>query len=120
MVGEVLQSGLDAPVVLAGHEDEPVGGADVVRQFFEGRGGLALRILLVHPVEHRKVDRLGVDQLDVIPPLPEPLDDELGKADAHPVDTIGAVEDKDSVAHCCHSRAGFGQRAVHRPSANRR
>ena len=37
MVGEVLQPGLDAPVVLAGHEDEPVGAADLPRQLLEGR-----------------------------------------------------------------------------------
>ena len=105
MIGEVLQPGLDAPVVFAGDEDEPVGAADLLRQLFERRGRLALRILLVHPVEHRKVDRLGVDQLDVVASAAQPLDHVFGEPDAHPVGTIGAVENEDSVAHGRYSAA---------------
>jgi len=40
----------------------------------DGLGRLALRIFLVHPVEYREADRLGVDQLDVIAPPAQPLD----------------------------------------------
>jgi len=43
-----------------------VGGADLVRKRLHLRRRMSLRIFLVHPIEHRQADRLGVDQLDVL------------------------------------------------------
>ena len=97
VVRKVLQSGLDAPIVLAGNEHEPVGAADLAREPFKGLGRFAFRIFLVHPVEHREADRLGVDQLDVVASASQPLDDILRQPDTHPIGTIGAVKDEDAV-----------------------
>src|SRR5262249_53481468 len=36
MIGEILQSGLDAPIVFAGDEHEPVGVADLASEPFKG------------------------------------------------------------------------------------
>jgi len=38
MVREVLQAGLYAPIVFAGHEDERIGGADLRCQRLQGGG----------------------------------------------------------------------------------
>jgi len=70
----------------------PFGVADLARELLERRGGLAFRVFLVHPVEHRQVYRLGVDQLDLVAPAAQPLDHELGEPDTHPIGTIGSVE----------------------------
>ena len=75
MIGEVFQSGLDAPIILAGDEHESVGVADLGSEPFKGLGSFALRIFLVPPVEHREIDRLGVDQLDVVAPAPPDIPD---------------------------------------------
>src|SRR3954454_1819521 len=99
MVSEVLQPRLDAPVVFAGHEDESAGSADLLRELFKGCGSFALRVLLVHPIKHRQVYRLGVDQFDIVAPAPQPLDDEFGQTDARSIRPIGAVENKNPVAH---------------------
>jgi hypothetical protein len=40
---------------------------------------VAFRIFLVHPVEHRKVNRLGVNQLDIVAPATQPVDRKLGE-----------------------------------------
>src|SRR5262249_29408150 len=77
----------------------PVGIADLASEPFKRFGRFALRIFLVHPVEHRKIALLGVDQLDVVAPLAQPLDHILGEPDTHPVGAIGAVKDEDAVAH---------------------
>ena len=92
MIGEVFQSRLNAPVVFAGDEDEAVGAADLAREFFQRRRRLAFRIFLVHAVEHRQPDCLGVDQLDIVSPRAKALDDELRKADAHAVGAIRTVK----------------------------
>ncbi len=99
MVGEVLQAGLNAPVVFAGDEHKTVGAADLSGQPLQPLGRLPLRMFLVHPVEHRQIDRLGVDQFDVIATGAKTLDDELREPDAHAVGTVGAVEDENAVAH---------------------
>src|SRR5215468_3884290 len=99
MIGEVLQSRLNAPIVFAGDEHEPVSVTDLASEPFKGLGGFALRIFLVHSVEDREVDRLGVDQLDIAAPAPQSSDYKLGEADTHPVRTVGAVKHEDTVAH---------------------
>ena len=66
MIGKVFQSGLHAPIVFAGDEHEAVGVADLRCQFFQRRGRLALRMLLVHAIQHRQPDCLGVDQFDCV------------------------------------------------------
>ena len=99
MIRQVLQSGLDAPVVLAGDEHESIGFADLAGQRLKGLGRLALWIFLVHPVEYRKVDCLGVDQLGLVASAPQLLDHISGEPDAHPVGSIGTVEDEDAIAH---------------------
>ena len=63
------------------------------------RRRLALRVFLVHAVEHRQADRLGVDQLDVVAARLEAVDEIVRQADAHAVGAIGAVEDQYS-RHC--------------------
>jgi hypothetical protein len=45
---------------------------------------VALRVFLVHPVEHRKVNRPGVNQLDVFAPPTQPVDQKLGEPDTQP------------------------------------
>ncbi len=99
MVGQVLQPRLNAPVVLTGDEDERIGLANVLCKFFQRRRGRADRIFLVHAVEHRQVDCLGVDQHGIgaeVVQLPEKIP---GEADAQPVGAVGAVEDEDAVGH---------------------
>src|SRR5271163_3894747 len=103
MIRQVFQPGLHAPVIFAGDEYEAIGLANLAGQAFERLGSFSQRIFLVHPVEHRKVDRLGIDQFDVIAAAPKSLDHEFRKADAHPVGTIGAVKNEDSIAHGCPS-----------------
>src|SRR4051812_8400041 len=94
--------------------------ANLMCELFKGRGSFALRILLVHPVEHRQIDRLGVDQFDIVAPELQPLDYEFGEPNARSVGTIGAVENKNPIAHHIHSAAEMSrQRAVRRPLANR-
>jgi hypothetical protein len=78
MIGEVLQSRLNAPIVFAGDEHEPVSVADLASEPFKGLGGFALPIFLIHSVEHREVGRLGVDQLDIVAPAPQSSDHKLG------------------------------------------
>ena len=53
VVGEVLQTGPDAPIVFAGDEDESVRRLDLLCQLLKRRGPMALRILFLHAVEHR-------------------------------------------------------------------
>jgi hypothetical protein len=60
---------------------------------------VALGVFLVHPVEHGKVNRFGVNQLDVVAPATQPVDNKLGEPDTHPVGAIRAVKDEDAVAH---------------------
>src|SRR5881227_2375720 len=99
MIREVFQSWLDSPIVFAGDEYEPVGVPDLARQLLEHLGGLAPRIFLVHPVEHRQVNRLGIDQLHLLPSPTQPLDYKPRKPDAHPVGTIGPIKYEDTIAH---------------------
>lgn len=106
-VRQVFQSGLDTPIIFAGDECEAIRIANLAGQALKLLWGFPRRIFLVHPVEHRKVDRLGVDQFDGIAPAPQPLNQEFGEADAHPVGTIGAVKDEDSIAHRSPSAAKF-------------
>src|SRR5262245_36457056 len=100
MVGEVFQSGLNAPIILAGDEHEPVGAADLAGELRKGLGGISPRIFFEHPVEHRQVDRLGVDQLNVLTPAPQPPHHKLSEPDTHPVRTIGAIKNENAMAHC--------------------
>jgi len=99
MVGQVLEAGLDAPIVFAGDEHEGVGRLDLARQRLERRRGLALGIFLVHPVEHRQVERLRIDQFGRGAALRKGADEVIGEADALPVGPVRAVEDQDGVAH---------------------
>src|SRR5262245_17896690 len=99
MIGEVLEPGLDAPIVFARYKHEPVSGADLAGKHLEGLRRFAFRIFLVHPVEHREIDRLGVDQLHVLTPMPQAIDHKLREPDTHPIGTIGAINDQNAVAH---------------------
>jgi hypothetical protein len=60
---------------------------------------LALRVFLVHPVQHREIDRLSVNQLDNVATATQPLDQEIGQADSLSIRTIRSVKDEDAVAH---------------------
>src|ERR1700722_2909849 len=99
MIRQVFQSGLHTPIIFAGDEYEAIGFANLAGQALELLGRFSRRIFFVHSVEHRKVDRLGIDQLDIVAAAAKPLNHEFGKPDAHPVGAIGAVENEDSIAH---------------------
>ena len=99
MVGEVFEAGLHAPIIFAGDEDKAIGTADFSRELFEHRRRLAFRVFLVHPVQHRQADRLGVDQFDIVAAAAQAFDDELRETDAHAVGAIGAVEDQNAMGH---------------------
>src|SRR5262249_48188070 len=89
----------DAPIVFAGDEHEPVSAADLARKPFKWLGRFALRIFLVHPVEHRETDCFGIDQLNVVAPASQLLAHVLSQPEHHPIRTVGALKDKDAVAH---------------------
>src|SRR6266851_3327133 len=99
MIGEILQAGLDAPIVFAGDEDKPVRVANLAGEFFQRRRRLAFSMFLVHPVQHRQADRSGVDQFDLVATLAQAFDDELRQADAHAVRPVRAVEYENAMAH---------------------
>ena len=100
MIGEVFQARLHAPIIFAGDEDKSVGVADLARELFQRLRRLALRIFLVHPVEHRQADRLGVDQFDIVAAArASPSTTKLREADAHAVGAVGAVEHEDAMGH---------------------
>jgi len=61
LIGQILQSRLDAPIIFAGDEPEPVGVADLAGQLFKRLGRVVLPVFRIHPVEPRKVDRLGIN-----------------------------------------------------------
>src|SRR5262249_32389073 len=94
MIREVLQTGLDAPIVFAGDEHEPVSAADLARKPFKWLGRFALRIFLVHPVEHRETDCFGIDQLNVVAPVSQLLDHVLSQPDTHSIGTVGAIKEQ--------------------------
>src|SRR6516162_4996628 len=105
MIREVLQTRLNAPVVFANDKDESVSIADFASNLFEHLGCLAARILLVHPIKHRKVDRFCIDQLDIAVPAAQPLDDEIGEPDTRAIRTVRAVKYKDAkLRHRYHTR----------------
>src|SRR6202022_1682368 len=114
---EVFQAGLHAPIIFAGDEHESVGLADLARQRFQRRRRRALRMLLVHAVEHREIDRLGIDQLDVATATLQPLHHEMRQPDSHPVGPVRAVEDEDAGAHDVTAGVAraAGGRSLHRP-----
>src|SRR5215471_17539616 len=99
MICQVLQPWLDAPIILAGDEDEAVRLANLAGELFQGRRRLARFVLLVHPVEHRQAQFLGIDQRDIIAARAKALDDELRQPDAHPVGAVGTVEDENAMRH---------------------
>src|SRR6266516_3786129 len=99
MIGEIFKPRLDAPIVFAGDEHKTVGLADLACEFFQRGRRCACRIFLVHPVQHRQADRLGVDQLDITTAAAQALDDELRQADAHAVGAVRTVEYENAVAH---------------------
>lgn len=63
-------------------------------------GAASRRKFLIHSVEYRKVDCLGIDQFDDFAAAPQPLNDEFGEADTHPIGTIRTVKNQDLIAHC--------------------
>src|SRR3546814_1808237 len=86
MVGQILEARLWSPIIFAGDEQEAVGGADLAGQFLHRRRRLALRIFLVHPVEHRQADRLRVDQLGAVAAVVDGVDQparELDRSEEH-------------------------------------
>src|SRR5258706_4836680 len=99
MIGEILQSRLHAPIVFAGDEDKALGIADLAGEFFQRGGCGAYRIFLVHPVQNRQSDRLGVDQLDLVAATAQALDHELREPNAHAVGPVRTVEHENAMAH---------------------
>src|ERR1700733_4570300 len=99
MICQVLQSGLNSPIVFAGNKHESVSISDFPGKPFKGFGSLALRVFLVHPIEHWEIDRLGVNQLDFVATVAQPLNQEIGQADSHSIRAIRSVKDEDAVAH---------------------
>ena len=89
MIRQVFQSGLDAPIIFPGDEYEAIRIANLGGQPLKLLGRLSRRIFLIHSVEHRKVDHLGVDQFNCVAPAPQSLDHEFREANTHPVGTIG-------------------------------
>ena len=75
MIRQVFQPGRDTPVIFAGDEYETIRISNLPGQLIKPLGGLSRRIFLVHSVEHRKVDRLGVDEFDGCASPPQPLGD---------------------------------------------
>ena len=51
--------------------------------------------MATRPVEHRKVNRLGVNQLDIFAPPTQPVDHKHREPDTHPVGTIRAIKDEE-------------------------
>src|SRR4051794_12931578 len=99
MISQILQPGLDAPIVFADDEDEAVGPPYLPGQALEALRRLALRIFLVHSIEDREVDLLGVDQLHVVTPGSQPFDHVPSQPNAGAVGPIRTVEDKNAIAH---------------------
>src|ERR1700683_4726920 len=64
VIREVLESGLNPPVVLSDDKDEGVGGANFGSQRLHFRRCSALGIFLVHSIKDWKPDVLRVDELD--------------------------------------------------------
>ncbi len=86
MIRQVLEAGLDAPIVFARHEHEAVSAPDLLGQVRQCRRRRARRILLEHAVEHGQAEHLGVDQFRLGPLRPEGADQPLGEANALPSD----------------------------------
>ena len=48
LIGQILQSRLDAPIIFAGDEPEPVGVADLAGQLFKRLGRVVLPVFRIH------------------------------------------------------------------------
>ena len=94
MVGQILEARLNAPVVFADDEYECVGGANVGGERFHRGRGSALFIFLVHPIEHRQADRLGIDQDGVVAARAQALEDVIGQANSSAVGAVRAIDDE--------------------------
>jgi len=105
MIRQVFESGLDTPIIFASDEYEAIRIANLARQPLKRLGSSSRRIFFIHPVKHRKIDRLGVDQFHGLAASPESLNHEFSEANAHPVGTIGAVKNENSIAHSTPSAA---------------
>jgi hypothetical protein len=58
----ILQPGLNAPIVFAGYEDKSIRASDLIGQPLEQERCRTSRVLLIHPINDRKIYRLCVDQ----------------------------------------------------------
>src|SRR3954451_3246772 len=105
----VLQARLDAVIVLARHDHEAVDLAVEGGQPLHDGRGLALRVLLVHPVEQRQLALERVDQRRLVAALAQLLQDEAGGADARPVAPHRAEEDREPQRHAPYLRSGGGR-----------
>ena len=63
MIGEILESWLDSPIVVADNECERVRLTDLRRQCLHLRGCFAQRVFLVHAIHDRQADSPDVDEL---------------------------------------------------------
>jgi hypothetical protein len=104
MVGQILQSRLRPPIIFAGDEDEAVGGDNLLRQCRHRGRRLALRIFLVHAVEHGEADRPGVDQFGTVAARADRIDQPVRQLDALPVAAVAAIKDEDRAGHVALSR----------------
>jgi len=78
MVGEVFQTRLHPPVVLAHDKDEGIGGANFRSQCFHRNGRFTLRILFVHSIQHRQSDDFRINELGRLTACAETCNNEVG------------------------------------------
>ena len=100
VIEQVAQRRRDAVVVLAADDDERVGGSVQRRQVLERLRRLALRVLLVHPIEQRQLQRHWIDNGDLMAALGRgPLDEARG-LDALTIRADRADQNRDLQAYC--------------------
>ena len=97
MIGQVLQPGLHAPIIFPRHEDKGIGCPNPVRKRLHRLWRRTRGIFLVHPVEHRQSNRLGIDQLGVFTASPKPGHDKVGKPNSQTIGPVRAVEDENPI-----------------------
>ncbi len=99
MIDKVLQARLRPPIVFADDEDEGVRRADLASEILHRLRRRTLGIFLVHPVEHRQADLLGVDQLGGRAAGAKLRRDEARHADPDACGAVGAVENQHVIRH---------------------
>ncbi len=99
MVDQILETRLHATIIFARDEDEGIGSGQALRQLRHGGRRLASRIVAVAQVEHRQVDRLGIDQFRLVAQPFKAPDQIIRQPYAETAAPIGAVEDEDIECH---------------------